>query len=215
MSPEEQRAARQYQPSVSYTKDDPRLANISAAALDETPPAAGFGVTGRILHFSSRDLAALNEKATDPSSKGWVPSTEALLAYLWQRAYQARLKFLQSQGVSPSASPALMPPRCWISMDMRGPDRLNLNPRYFPNCIYAPYTNELRPSLAESPLPDVAKSVHDLIRSVEPERMMKTTVWIAAQPDKGDIRVDFILGRGSFTVSQWSKMDMYKGNHFK
>jgi hypothetical protein len=44
--------------------------------------------------------------------------------------------------------------------------------------------------------------------------MRKTNEWIAAQPDKGRIGLGFHFGQGSFHFTQWSKLNMYKGNYF-
>ncbi|KAH6620991.1 transferase family-domain-containing protein [Chaetomium sp. MPI-SDFR-AT-0129] len=210
LSPGQRQAALRYQTTAFFTEDDPRLEEASAG-FEDTPPSANFEVVGRVLRFSGHDLAALKAQASDPSGQGWVSTTEALSAYLCQKVYRARLKFLQSQGMLPAVASKMFP-GFWISIDMRGSERLNLPPKYFPNCIYPPYTNSLHPSIADCPLWEVARSVHDLIRDVDPERMRMTTQWIAAQPDKSRIRVGFLFGKGSFTVTQWCKMNMYEGN---
>ena len=216
LSSDEQQAALQYKPSTYMTEDDPRLKELAASAgLADTVPDAGFKIDGRVLRFTGRDLAALKEQATDPSGNGWVSSTEALSAFLCQRVYQARLQFLTSRKMqAEEAAPQQLNPGFFISIDMRPPNRLNMQPRYFPNCIYAPYTNSLHPTLSDCPLWKAASSVHHMIRSVDPETMEKTTQWVAAQPDKGRIRIGFVFGKGSFTVSQWNKMNVYKGNAF-
>ncbi|KAF5236479.1 hypothetical protein FANTH_11247 [Fusarium anthophilum] len=212
LSPEQRQAALQYQTAAFFTDDDPRLKNASTA-FDDAFPTADFEIVGRVLRFSGHDLAALKARATDPSGQGWVSTTEALSAYLCQTVYRARLKFLQSQGMSYAANSKLLP-GFWTSMDMRGSDRLNLPPKYFPNCIYSPYTNSLHPSIADCPLWEVAKSIHNLIREVDPKLMRMTTQWIAATEDKSRIRVGFIFGKGSFTAIQWCKMNMYAANYF-
>jgi hypothetical protein len=211
-SPEQRQAALQYQTAVFFADDDPRLKSTSTG-FEDALPTADFDIDGRVLHFSGHDLAALKARATDPSGQRWVSTTEALSAYLCQTVYRARLKFLQSQGMADAADSQLLP-GFWTSIDMRRSDRLNLPPSYFPNCIYPPYTNSLHPSIADCALWEVAESVHDLIREVDPEQMQMTTQWIAAREDKSRIRVDFLFGKGSFTAIQWSKMNMYAGNDF-
>jgi hypothetical protein len=197
---------------VFFTDDDLRLKHASTA-FEDALPTTDFEIVGRVLRFSGHDLAALKARATDPSGQDWVSTTEALSAYLCQTVYRARLKFLQSQSMSHAADSQLLP-GFWTSIDMRPSDRLNLPPGYFPNCIYPPYTNSLHPCIADCPLWEVAKSVHDLIREVDPKRMRMTTQWIAAREDKSRIRVGFLFGKGSFTAIQWCKMNMYAGNDF-
>ncbi|KAL6849657.1 hypothetical protein ACO1O0_009200 [Amphichorda felina] len=209
LSPEQRQEILNYQANVYMTDDDPRLV-ASSAGMEDMPPEPSHSVIGRVLRFSADHLASLKAQSTDPSGKGWVSSTEAVSAFLYQRIYRARLQALQAQ----EDAAARLSPGFWISIDMRSPDRLGMKPQYFPNCIYPSYANSLVPSLADCPLWEVAGAVHHLIRSVDPERMRKTTMWVAAQPDKARVRVNFVFGKGSFTVSQWCKMNMYRGNDF-
>lgn len=80
--------------------------------------------------------------------------------------------------------------------------------------VYCPYTYTAHELLADGPLWQVAKSLHELIRSVEPLQMEMTNRWVAAQPDKSRIRLDYSFVNGSFTVSQWAKFGMYLGVGF-
>lgn len=86
---------------------------------------------------------------------------------------------------------------------------------YFPNAVYCPYTYSPHELLADRPLWEVAKWLHELIRSVEAQQMQKTNRWVAAQPDKSRIRLDYSFSNGSFTVSHWAKFDMYLGVDFE
>ncbi|KAI3324315.1 transferase family-domain-containing protein [Xylariaceae sp. AK1471] len=211
LSAEQRQDALRYQPIEYNLKDDTEQENVSAKTVNNSS-LVGFETVGRVLRFSGQDLAALKEEATNPSGKGWVSTTEALTAYICQKIYCARLEFLESKRLPPSAvGPQTLPFK--VSIDMRAPDRLNLYARYFPNCVHNTYINALHPSIATSPLWEVAQAVHHLIRAVDPERMRKTNQWIAAQPDKGNVRLGFHFGPGSFHLTQWSKFNMYKGNH--
>lgn len=81
---------------------------------------------------------------------------------------------------------------------MRDSSRLNLGVNYFPNAMHPVY----------------GIFSHDLVRSVDVQEMKQTTRWIAAQPDKSRVRVDFAFADGNFTVSQWSGFKMYVGVDF-
>lgn len=98
---------------------------------------------------------------------------------------------------------------------MRGPGRLGIPFNYFPNAVHAVFTSSVDPEfLVEKPLWEVTKFLHSLVRSVDAQRMTETMRWVAVQPDKKQIEVDYAFGNGGFTVSQWSKFDMYRGLDF-
>ncbi|KAK9235728.1 transferase family-domain-containing protein [Lipomyces kononenkoae] len=216
MSPEEQEEALSFQPSVYYVENCREIKVNAPAPHAELP--AGPPVVGRVLRFSGCDLNALKDVAKDPSGHGWVSTFESLCAFLYQRVYRARLELLNSQGVPTIAAAAQLSRGFWAAIDVRSPSltpsRLNLPARYFPNAVYCPYTYAAHDLLAESPLGQVAKFVHDLIRSVGRQQLQQTTKWVAAQPDKSRIKLDYTFSNGSFTVSQWSKFDMYVGVDF-
>jgi hypothetical protein len=60
----------------------------------------------------------------------------------------------------------------------------------------------------------LARTLHGLIQARDAEQARHTLQWIAAQPDKSRIKLDFRYGNGSFMVSQWNKFDMYGGVDF-
>lgn len=62
----------------------------------------------------------------------------------------------------------------------RARSRLNLPAHYFPNALYCPYTYSSHELLADRPLWEVAKSLHEVIRSVKPQQMEKTNRRVAA-----------------------------------
>lgn len=212
MSLEETQEAIRYQPAMYYLEGSDRV-KPEVPALD-AEPLAGPPVSGRVLRFSGPKLRAIKELATNPSGKGWVSTFEALSAYLYQQIYRARVKHLETQGVTVSEAASQLSRGFLASIDIRDPHRLNLPARYFPNAIYCPFTYSPHELVADSPLWQVTESVHNLIRSVEPEHMAKTPRWIAAQPDKGRIKLNYSFFNGSFIASQWSKFDMYVGVDF-
>ena len=210
LSFEERQDALKFKPSMFYLEET-RNEDLRAPTPD-TRKVASPPVLGRILRFTGQDLNTLKKRATDPSGNGWVSTFEALSAYLYQTAYRARFQHLKSQSIPPETAVTQISSGFWASIDAR--TRLNLPTRYFPNAVYCPYAYSPHELLAESPLWQVAKSLHNLIRSVEPHQMDMTNRWVAAQPDKSRIRLDYSFENGSFTVSQWAKFDIYLGVDF-
>ncbi|KAL8277711.1 hypothetical protein RQP46_009833 [Phenoliferia psychrophenolica] len=91
-------------------------------------------------------------------------------------------------------------------------EHLSLPPRYFPNAL-ATRTTTLS-SLADAPLSEIAKSIHDLLQS-PPDVTEETLKWMAAQPDKDRIQDQFRYSEWSFMLSAWSKFDIYGGSRFE
>ncbi|KAE8415993.1 transferase [Aspergillus pseudocaelatus] len=217
MSPEERHEALKYQPSVFYIE---ATGNLSTKPRD--PPLTSANqklqprVIGRVLRFPGPELQKLKTLATDPNpqTQDWVSTSDALSAYLYQRSYQVRFQHLKSQGMSSSKAASELTRGLWASINCRSPDRLNLHPRYFPNAVYCPTAYHSHELLADAPLWKVAKALHEQIHSVDSSTMERTLKWVAAQPDKSHIKVNFEFGNGSFIVSQWSKFDMYVGVDF-
>ncbi|KAF7585187.1 hypothetical protein BBP40_011804, partial [Aspergillus hancockii] len=212
MSEEEREEALKYQPSVFYQEPN--------APQKQNPPPSIPGVPqppvrGRILRFSGPSLHKLKTLATAPNEGTWVSTFEALSAYLYQRIYLARLQHLQSQGMSLITATSHLSSAFFASINIRPKHRLNLPERYFPNAIYCPYAYHPHSLFANTPLWQVAKALHELLHSVPAYTVEKTTKWVAAQPDKSRIKMNFEFGKKStFTVSQWSKFGMYVGMDF-
>ncbi|KAH0433354.1 transferase [Colletotrichum camelliae] len=212
MSMEDRSAALDGNPLFYYAEDQkphPNPAEVLNATPMDNPP-----VVGHTLHFSSDDLSLL-KKATNPSGQGWVSSFEAVSAYLCQATYEARLRLLRAQGMPPSSAASQLRQGFWGSINTRDPSRLNLGSRYFGNASLNILTRFQHSILADGELWEVAEVIHDLVRSMDKPRMEKTTKWFAAQPDKSRVKMDFDFGTGNFTVSQWSRHDMYSGVDFE
>lgn len=231
LSPKEKQEALDYKPTAYYVKQPTESANPAAPEqgapaasntvesekpIETVPPSqsAKSPIIGRVLRFSGIHLLELKELATYPSGEGWVTSFEVLSAYLYQRVYRARHQLLASQCGSPTRAAEKMFRGFFASINMRDRGRLNLGPDYFPNAIYPCYDNFSHELLADGELWMVSKALHDLIRATDAQQMEQTTRWIAVQPDKGHIGINFTFADGNFTVSQWSGFNMYEGVDF-
>ncbi|KAL6054710.1 Transferase [Balamuthia mandrillaris] len=221
MTPEERQAALDVQPAHYYVESSDHAAVVAAEGASTSaaePPASAVPpaqppVIGRVLRFSGRELDALKAHATDPSGGSWVSTFEALSAHLYQSVYRARLWLRTAQGVPLSAAVSEVSREFLTSVNWRGRDRLDLPPRYFPNACFIPYSGLPHDVLADGPLWQVAKALHDWTRALSPEKARQTLRWIAAQPDKTRVKIDFCF-QNSFMVSQWCKFDMYVGVDF-
>jgi hypothetical protein len=92
--------------------------------------------------------------------------------------------------------------------------RLHLPPHYFPNAVLCRITTLPSDILTNGSVGQLARTLHGLIQARDAEQARHTLQWIAAQPDKSRIKLDFRYGNGSFMVSQWNKFDMYGGVDF-
>ncbi|KAJ9655510.1 hypothetical protein H2201_008786 [Coniosporium apollinis] len=210
-SAEDWQAALDYQPSLFYIEEPQEQKQEALSALNPTlnrnsnpgPPP----VVGRVLRFLRPELDALKARAADPNGGGWVSTFDALSAHLVQRVFCARLQHATQEGLSTDLSRDFL-----TSVNIR--DILNLPPRYFSNGVLTPYTTLPHDALAHGPLWQVAKALHDSVRSLSAQDAKQTVEWIAAQPDKRRVRQGFRYENGGFTVSQWSKYDMYVGVDF-
>jgi hypothetical protein len=167
------------------------------------------------LRFSSRELDALKAHATDPngnpSSDSWISTFDALLAHLYQRVCRARLQLREKD---PNQA-KLSPPDFLTPIHIR--NRLGLPPLDFPDAVFCVYTTLPIDVLANGPLWQVAKALHDLTRTASTtskEEMNRSLSWIVVQPDKQKIRQGFQYRNGSFMVSQRNKVNMYVGTVF-
>lgn len=225
LSPHERQKALDYKPTAYYVEQPTESA--TSAALDAEEPQkpteytsqsvekpAKPPITCRVLRFNGNQLQELKRLATDPSGNNWVSTFEALSAYLYQQVYRTRFQLLLSQGVSPFEAAERLFRGFWASVNMRDARRLNLGQNYFPNAIHPVYGTLSHELLMNGDLWMVTKALHGLVRSVDVQQMEQTTRWIAVQPDKSRIRVNFTFADGNFTVSQWSGFKIYVGVDF-
>lgn len=167
------------------------------------------------LRFHGQDLVSLKNAATDPNAKEQTSFTrfELVSAYLYQRIYQARIQVLRDKGLRPDPD-ALQPLRDFgTTMDMRDSTRLKLPARYFPNAVYCPSTSASHELLEKGALWQVAQVVHDLIYSVDMDSVKQQFEWIAAQPNKSQVRLK-TLPRSCLVATQWTKGKTYVGVDF-
>ncbi|KAF7374807.1 Anthranilate N-benzoyltransferase protein 3-like protein [Mycena sanguinolenta] len=209
MTSEEQLAALDVQPPFFHAEPPSTDTSSSVTSAALSPPR--YPIEGRILRFSSARLNALKAEATDPNSSDWVSTFDALAAYLYQCIHRARLQL----SARDSSFGELSRPDLMTAVNLRS--RLGLPARYFPNKVFAVYTTIPADTLANGPLWQVAKGVHDLPRSsflAQKDEIDRNLKWIAAQPDMRKVSRKFQYGNGSFMISQWNKFDMYAGSVF-
>lgn len=216
LTPKERREAAEYQPAAYYYLDEGSTTTNPDVDVIKEPDSPKSDLPmkppkiGRVLRFSGEDLLALKKQAIDPSGKSWVSTFEALCAYLYQQIYRGRLQLANSESLCVPEAPGKISRGFLASINMRSANRLNLPPKYFPNALYFPNTVLSHELLAYSPLWEIAKTLHTIVREVGTHQMEQSTRWIAVHRDKSRIKVNYrFVGDGNFAVTQWSGFRMY------
>ncbi|KAJ5375690.1 Transferase [Penicillium concentricum] len=169
------------------------------------------------LRFQGRDLISLKNAATDPNTQGQTSFTtfEVVSAYLYQRIYQARIRILRDEGITPDVDSLQSLRGFWTTMDMRDSNRLKLPARYFPNAVHCPSTSTSHELLEGGALWQVTQVVHDAIHSVDMDGVKRQFEWIAAQPNKSHVKSKNVVPNGSFLATQWTRGRTYVGVDFE
>jgi hypothetical protein len=217
LSSNENSKALAVRPSDYYLQKNLKVGTTTYENGPDTADTERPTISARLLRFSGEELAVLKQAATnrDPKSGTWVSTFEALAAYLYQRVYQARMEVLESRGISPH-EPQFQALRAFATtMDMRDASRLKLPPRYFPNAVHIISTYSSHNNLMKGPIWYIAKTIHYAIRSVDMDHVKKDFEWIAAQPEKSQIRETKPFVRGGLAVIQWTREDTYIGVDFE
>jgi len=227
MTDEERHETLKFKPTVYALNPEAPIAAFAPSADAAAVPAAAVGtdsaaavpvaaasppppVVGRVLRFSAQELAALKAEASE-GAQGPVTTFDALSAHLWQSVYRARRRLAESAGLSAAEAAASVSNEFLTSVNYRGPSRLDLPERYFPNVIFAPFFALPPGQLADAPLATVAAAVHAGVRKLGREEALQSLRWVAAQPDKSRVRLGFQYEKGGFLVSQWTRFDMHAG----
>lgn len=205
LSLQEQKAAAEYKQKSWFCEEQQKEGGGNVSAI---PPMKSCG---RVLRFSADDLTELKNAACDPSGSGWISTFEAICAYLAQTVYKARLRLYQDHGVSEVAAVQEISRGFWAPIEVRGSSGLDLAEEYFGNAIFFVYSYMPHELLGTGSLWQVAKYIHELVRSPTKEEIVQTTRWLLMQADNSRIKPNYEFGKGSFTVTQWSKFKMYSG----
>ncbi|KAJ4386918.1 hypothetical protein N0V85_007918 [Neurospora sp. IMI 360204] len=213
--------------------------HMKSTSTSDTAQDAHTPIVATYLHFSPEDLARLKVDATIPNDEdSWVSTFEALVAHLWQRTHQARVRLASyhahrmmtghPRGI-PLSKDYLPTPSLWTSINFAHPSRLDLagqnkgmgKSHYFPNAILpvfftAPEDDVLLEDafdLWDAPLWQVAKLIHERMRHPETtsiEYALAVANWMCDLPDKRLAKFDFnLFGEWCFVNTDWSKYELY------
>ncbi|GMF30017.1 unnamed protein product [Phytophthora lilii] len=206
-SSEERKRVLETEPTVF------ELASPVQAAVDveSTELGSQSPICGRILRFSSDELAAIKAEANAGTDAHSVSTFCALTAHIWQSIYRARVKLCTAQGMTASKAALCVPRQFLASLDMRSRNQLGVSTRYFPNCVLCPVFSLPASELLNGPLSNIAESVRNGVQPLEPTEVQQNIRWLAAQPDKQRVRLRYRYEEGGIMVSQWNKFGMYRG----
>ncbi|KAJ3523206.1 hypothetical protein NM208_g12544 [Fusarium decemcellulare] len=187
-----------YQPRGYSVKSNVRTSD--EAQVETDLQAEALRVVGRELCFSSSELAALKASATPPDGTSWVSTFSALSAHIWQRTEIAR------HSLNSSAHPSSV---FFTSVDFSS--KLNLPPHFFPSSVVTPSLELSATELCTEPLWHVARAIHGMTRSVDPDDVRSLATWVAAQPQKQLIRQNIPFGSNAVITTAWNKYSLYAG----
>lgn len=184
-------------PQSSFYTIDPYPQTAESASGPQPP------TTGRFIHLEIGRLKELKARAQDAKSADPITAFDALSAFILQAVHRARVRMRRDD---PSISPLGSP--CYLtSVNVRR--LLGLSDRYINNCLVTPYFNIAPEAPSTAPLSEIARTLHDSVRSVTPKDVEDSARYIESQEDKTKLRFTFPGGTGSVMTSQWSRFNMY------
>lgn len=200
----ERKEALDFTPTL-MAKIDPSIFDEAHDDLASSPP-----TRGHVIRFSRTVLDALKLEASNGGALAHITTFDAIAAHIHQRVYAARCAYAKASGLP------LDEELTWIApaVNYRSPARLNLPDRYFSNASFNPCTAIPPDTLADGRLSQIALIVHDLVRSVDADQLIKTVRWVAAQDDRTVIAPAFSHDKPMLLPTQWCKFGMYAGTEF-
>lgn len=211
MNADQQRKALSERPAA-YSVRNPEAAAGSSAEIEAHSQGKSLKqdpIVGRSLRFSSSAIATIKRQAVDSESSSARASTfTALSAHFWQHTHLARLAQAQSSSNEGQRQIFLSSA---FGTSVNFVPHLGLPPRSFGNTIVTPVVELESKELAQAPLWKIADIINDRIRHVSAEEVHKLGNWIAAQPKKSHIQLDFPVTAASFIATGWHRFPLYSG----
>lgn len=165
---------------------------------------------GRCLRFSPSAIAALKQQAVDPDdSSSRASSFTALTAHLWQRIHRARLAHA-AKTLPENERPAYSRSTYGTSVDFT--PHFGLPNRSVGNTFVSRVVELDSAILEQVRLWEIAKIVNDLVRHVSLDETHRLGSWIAAQPKKSSIQLDFNFNTPTLLITTgWHHFPLYSG----
>ncbi|KAI1123501.1 transferase [Nemania abortiva] len=168
-------------------------------------------IVGRSLRFSPSAIAALKGQAVDPGNKdARVSGFTALTAHLWQRIHLARLALAKNCSIE--NSPVFSNSTLGTSVNFV--PHFGLPERTIGNTVVTPVISLDSTKLAEAPLWEIATIISGIVRHVSVDETHKLGRWVAAQPKKSHISLNFAVTPTSFISTGWHRFPLYSGAEF-
>lgn len=164
---------------------------------------------GRSLRFSPSAIATLKQQAVNPDdSKSRASSFTALTAHLLLHIHRARLAHAKSL---PSHERSAYSKSIYgTSVDFTS--HFGLHERLVGNTAVSRVVELDSSKLEAARLWDISKIVNDLVRHVPLDETRRLGNWVAAQPKKSDIQLDFNFDTPTMLITTgWHRFPLYSG----
>lgn len=164
---------------------------------------------GRSLRFPPSAIATLKQQAVDPDdSSSRASSFTALTAHLWQRIHRARLAHAKS--LPENERSAYSKTLYGTSVDFTS--HFCLHKGIVGNTAVSRVVELDSSKLEAVRLWEISKIVNNMVRHVSLDDERRLGNWVAAQPKKSDIQLDFNFDTPTMLITTgWHRFPLYSG----
>ncbi|KAM3510166.1 hypothetical protein MY10362_000205 [Beauveria mimosiformis] len=165
-------------------------------------------LVGRSLRFSSSAIATLKHQAVNPDDDGSRASSfTALTAHLWQHIHLARLTHAKSH----PGDDISVYSKSMYGTSVNFIPHFGLPERSFGNTVVTPVMELDSSELAQTKLWEINKMINGLVRHVSLQETRQLGSWIAVQPNKSEVRLNFQVTPTTLITTGWHVFPLYSG----
>ncbi|RSM00148.1 hypothetical protein CEP52_009299 [Fusarium oligoseptatum] len=169
-------------------------------------------LVGRSLRFSSSAIGILKHQAANPDDDSFrVSSFTALTAHLWQHIHHARLANAKSHLQDDLSVYA----KSMYGTSVNFIPHFGLPKRSLGNTVVTPVVELDSTELEQANLWEINKIINGLVRHVSEEETRQLGSWVAAQPKKSDIRLNFKVTPTTLITTGWHVFPLYSGSELE
>lgn len=165
-------------------------------------------LVGRSLRFSSSAIGRLKHQAVSPDDdSSRASSFTALTAHLWQHIHLARLTHTKSH----PGNDISVYSKSMYGTSVNFIPHFGLPKRSFGNTVVTPVMELDSSELAQAKLWEINKIINGLVRHVSLEETRQLGSWIAVQPKKSEICLNFKVTPTTLITTGWHVFPLYSG----